>query len=219
MSNPARAALNAANSLTAAFRGLSLTTTPARSFSTTPVVSRNKKLPEHIPPYPYGPRRTYKQADFGLYGGAEIQFGNKVSKGRNHGKTRRAWRPNVRWKKLHSDALNEDLYIKVTKKALRTIEKCGGLDNYLLGDSPSRIKELGMFGWELRYRVMQSPAIQERFKKEREELGLPEPPTFEEWLEQKKKAEAEKAAASSASSTSTPAQTVSTNQQEVKSTS
>ena len=41
---------------------------------------------------------------------------------------------------------------------------------------------------------MQTPKIQEQFKQERKRLGLPEPPTFEEWVKQKEaesKAQAE----------------------------
>lgn len=171
------------SSLISAFRGLSLTST--RCFSTTLPSQKIKKLPEHIPPYPYGPNHLYKQADSGLYGGVKIQFGNKISKGRNKGKTRRTWKPNVRRKKLWSDALKEYVFIKVTRKALRTIRKAGGLDNYLLDDRPSRIKELGVFGWQLRWRIMQTPKIQKRFKRERQALGLPELPSFEEWVKQK----------------------------------
>lgn len=114
-----------------------------------------------------------------------IRFGNKISKGRNKGKTRRSWKPNVRRKKLRSDALDEDLFIKVTHSAMRTIEKEGGLDNYLLCDRPGRIKELGMFGWHLRWQVMQTPTIQAQFKEERKRLGLPEPVSFEEWMKSK----------------------------------
>jgi large subunit ribosomal protein L28 len=32
---------------------------------------------------------------------------------------------------------------------------------------------------------MQTDKIQEQFRKERKRLGLPEPPTFEEWVKQK----------------------------------
>jgi large subunit ribosomal protein L28 len=148
-----------------------------------------KPLPEHIPPYPYGPNYTYPEANTGLFGGATIQYGNKISKGRNKGKTRRTWLPNVRRKKIHSEALGQDLFIKVTRKALRTIYKSGGLDKYLLSDRPARLKELGIFGWKLRWRVMQTPAIREKFQKQRERLKLPEPPSFEQWLEEKKRAE------------------------------
>lgn len=170
-------------SLTAAFRNLSLAS--KRSFSTTLPTQKTKKLPEYIPPYPYGPNYLFKQSNSGLYGGAMIQFGNKISKGRNKGRTRRIWKPNVRRKKLWSDALGEYLYIKVTRRVLRTIWKSGGLDNYLLDDRPSRIKELGIFGWELRWKIMQTPKMQEKFREQRKKLGLPEPPSFEEWLKQK----------------------------------
>ncbi|PWY87655.1 hypothetical protein BO70DRAFT_311045 [Aspergillus heteromorphus CBS 117.55] len=189
-----RSAMSLPFSLSAAFRNLSVTT-PKRSFSTTLAAQKTKTLPDYIPPYPYGPNYVFKQSNSGLYGGTMIQFGNKISQGRNEGKTRRLWKPNVRRKKLHSEALGEDLFIKVTRRALRTIYKSGGLDNYLLSDRPGRIRELGMFGWELRWKVMQTPKIQEQFKEERKKLGLPEPPTFEEWVKQKEadlKAEVEK---------------------------
>ncbi|KAJ5109021.1 54S ribosomal protein L24 [Penicillium angulare] len=179
-----RAAMAGHFSLASAFRNLSLSI-PKRSFSTTLAQQTTAQLPEHIPPYPFGPRQWYKQADTGLYGGVMIRFGNKISKGRNEGKTRRSWKPNVRRKKIRSDALDEELFIKVTRKALRTIQKEGGLDNYLLSDRISRIRELGMFGWELRWKVMQTSVIQERFRTERLKLGLKEPKSFEEWAKDK----------------------------------
>ncbi|BDD58256.1 hypothetical protein MPDQ_002070 [Monascus purpureus] len=170
-------------SLSQAFRSLSLTS--RRSFSTTLAPQKTNTLPEYVPPYPYGPNHLYKQSNSGLYGGAMIRFGNKISKGKNEGKTRRSWKPNVRRKKIWSDALNKFLFIKVTRRVLRTIRKSGGLDNYLLDDRPGRIKELGIFGWHLRWQVMQTPKIQEQMRQERQRLGLPEPPSFEEWLKQK----------------------------------
>jgi large subunit ribosomal protein L28 len=65
---------------------------------------------------------------------------------------------------------------------MRTIRKCGGLDEYLLGDKPARIKELGIFGWRLRWLVLNSKSMKERFRNERANLGLPpaqQYPTFE----------------------------------------
>ncbi|KAL5343744.1 ribosomal L28 family-domain-containing protein [Aspergillus crustosus] len=170
--------------LSSAFRSLSLTTSK-RSFSTTQPAQRIKPLPDHIPPYPYPPNYWYRQSNTGLYGGVTIQFGNKISQGRNKGKTRRSWKPNVRRKKLWSDALEKFLFIKITRKALRTIQKAGSLDKYLLDDRPGRIKELGLFGWNLRWQVMQTDKIQDQFRQERKRLGLPEPPSFEEWVKQK----------------------------------
>ncbi|RDW82301.1 hypothetical protein BP6252_03413 [Coleophoma cylindrospora] len=125
-----------------------------------------------IPPYPYGPSQWYKQSNFGLYGTQKIRFGNKVSE-KNEIKTRRHWRPNVQRKTLYSEALGRKIRLRITTRVLRTVDKCGGLDNYLLGDKAQRIKELGMGGWKLRWRIMQTEAVKERFRKERLALGLP----------------------------------------------
>lgn len=134
-------------------------------------IPRPHALDEHIPAYPYGPRRTYKQSNAGLYGSARIQFGNNVSK--KHGvKTHRKWRPNLQRRRLWSQALRCYVQTRVTTRVLRTIDKCGGLDEYLLGDKAQRIKDLGPWGWKLRWRVMQSDVVQDRFAKERVRLGL-----------------------------------------------
>lgn len=179
-----RSAMSLPFTLSAAFRNLSLGTAK-RFFSTTLPVQKTRKLPDHIPPYPYGPNYVFKQSNSGLYGGAMIRFGNKISDGKNEGKTRRSWKPNVRRKKIWSDSLEKFLFIKVTKKALRTIEKCGGLDKYLLGNTPARIKELGIFGWELRWQVMNSPKMQEKFELDRLLHNVEKPQTFEEFVAQK----------------------------------
>ncbi|EDN03807.1 conserved hypothetical protein [Histoplasma mississippiense (nom. inval.)] len=157
-------ALSRPSSLLQAFRTLSLAPTRSLYISVDPA----KGPPE----YPYGPARFFKQSNTGLYGGSTIQFGNKISKGRNKGKTRRTWKPNIRHEELYSEALGKTLQLKVQHRVLRTIKKVGGLDQYLLGDKPARIKELGIFGWNLRWKVMQSKAMQKKFKDEQKELEL-----------------------------------------------
>ncbi|CAN8103880.1 unnamed protein product [Discula destructiva] len=126
----------------------------------------------HIPPYPYGPRTIYKQSNSGLYGNARIRFGNNVSE-KHSVKTHRKWRPNVHRKALWSMALGCWVQTRMTMRVLKTIDKVGGLDNYLLGNKPMRIKELGPWGWKLRWRIMQSPVIRQQFRDERRTLGLP----------------------------------------------
>jgi large subunit ribosomal protein L28 len=149
-----------------------------RTFSTTSsrtAKSHTARLEaEHssIPPYPYGPSQWYKQSNFGLYGGLAVRSGNMVSK-KNEIKTRRTWRPNVQQKRLWSVALKKMIRVRVTSRVLRTIDKVGGLDEYLLGEKTARVRELGMGGWKLRWRVMQTEAVRERFRAEREKLGLP----------------------------------------------
>jgi large subunit ribosomal protein L28 len=148
---------------------------PIRGFHFLPNTKRPTKISDgnvYIPPYPYGPRQTFKEADNGLYGGAQLQSGNKISKGRNKGKTRRKWLPNVRMETLRSEALGMDLNILTTARCMRTIRKCGGLDQYLLGDKPARIKELGLFGWKLRCRILNTPMMTKRFEEERKKLDV-----------------------------------------------
>ena len=127
---------------------------------------------EDVPPYPYGPSQYYKQSNFGLYGTQKIRYGNIVSE-KNEIKTRRYWRPNVHSKRLWSEALGQLVRIRITTRVLRTLDKVGGLDDYLLGEKAARIKELGMAGWRLRWRIMQTEAVKQRFEKQRVAMGLP----------------------------------------------
>ncbi|KAI5370177.1 Putative ribosomal protein L28/L24 [Septoria linicola] len=129
-------------------------------------------LAEVLPPYPYGPAQWYKQSNRGLYGGQRKQFGNNVS-GDFDTKTRRTWKPNVFTRKLFSKALNRYVQVKVSSRVLRTIDKLGGLDEYLLGEKEARIKQLGESGWWLRWAILQTPQVRARFAAEREALGLP----------------------------------------------
>ncbi|KAL8717770.1 MAG: hypothetical protein Q9225_005017 [Loekoesia sp. 1 TL-2023] len=157
------------------------------SFSTTtqslarPSRSALRHTHRNIPEYPHGPSLFYKQSNFGLYGGVKPQYGNKVSE-LNEVKTRRKWEPNIHDKRLWSIALNRYIRVKVQARVLRTIDKVGGLDEYLLGESPARIKELGMEGWRMRWQLMQTESVKERLRKRRAELGV-RPEGQEMWLD------------------------------------
>ncbi|KAL1303918.1 hypothetical protein AAFC00_000372 [Neodothiora populina] len=128
---------------------------------------------ENLPPYPHGPARWYKQSDKGLYGGQRVRFGNNVSKD-TETKSRRTWHPNIMRKSLFSKALNRRIRVRVSTRVLRTIDKVGGLDEYLLGEKSARIRELGMEGWRLRCIVMATKSVQDRFNMQRVALGLPQ---------------------------------------------
>ncbi|KAG0683162.1 39S ribosomal protein L24, mitochondrial [Pichia californica] len=106
------------------------------------------------PAYPYGEARIFKRSDRGLYGGQVIGFGNKISEMGNH--TRRSWLPNVVTKSLWSSSLNRIIKMKLTARVLRTITHEGGLDNYVTKDKEARIKELGLYGWRLRYDILKA---------------------------------------------------------------
>ncbi|KTW32458.1 ribosomal protein L28 [Pneumocystis jirovecii RU7] len=94
----------------------------------------------------------FKRSDKGLYANCCIRFGNNVPKSKH--KTRRKWLPNIQKKSLYSKALNTFIQLKVSMRALRTIVKVGGLDEYVTGNKPARLKELSARGWELREMVL-----------------------------------------------------------------
>lgn len=75
-------------------------------------------------------RHRSKRSTRGLYDGKDVRFGNNVPFSLK--KTRRRWNPNVQFKKVYSEVLDEMVQFHVTTSALRTIDKYGGLDNYLL---------------------------------------------------------------------------------------
>ena len=152
------------------------------------LIPQNAQIPE----YPYGPSHIYKQSNKGLYGGSRIQFGNNVSD-RTEIKTRRSWSPNIISKSLYSVALKKKVKIRVSSRVLRTIDKVGGLDEYILGEKEARIKELGPQGWKLRWRIMSQQAVKERFRVQAAELGLSAQTIQKRWGEKKKDVETSKA--------------------------
>ncbi|KAL7820553.1 hypothetical protein V8C44DRAFT_316994 [Trichoderma aethiopicum] len=151
--------------------------TPRRAFSTTTprptkTVKPHRLPSDLIPPYPYGDRRIYKQSNAGLYGSARIRFGNNVAPKHNN-KSRRFWRPNVHVKAFPMPSLGgARVKTRLTLRVLKTIRREGGIENYLLKSKPARVKELGPGGWNLRWLLMQSRAVQQKFNDERVALGL-----------------------------------------------
>ncbi|KAI1087313.1 ribosomal L28 family-domain-containing protein [Rostrohypoxylon terebratum] len=153
------------------------TCTTIRAISTTAPLLKQRPsyqgIPlEKVPDYPYGRLQTYKQANQGLYGGQKIRFGNVVAEQYGN-KSRTHWLPNRQMKRLWSPSLNAFIRVRLTTRVLYTIDRLGGIDEYLLGSKAQRIKELGPAGWALRWKIIQTPAIQERFARERAALGLP----------------------------------------------
>lgn len=66
----------------------------------------------------------------GLYNGKDIRSGNNVSFSMK--KTKRKFKPNVFKKSVYSEILDEMVRFHLTASTLRSIDKAGGLDNYLL---------------------------------------------------------------------------------------
>lgn len=57
----------------------------------------------------------------------------------NH--SRRRFEPNLQTTRLLSDALGEQVRLRLTTRAIRTIEKKGGLDAFLLGTPNRKLPE------------------------------------------------------------------------------
>jgi large subunit ribosomal protein L28 len=134
----------------------------------------------YIPPYPYGDHALFKQANRGLYGEQMIQFGNNVSR-KTETKTRRYWKPNVLSKSLYSVALKKRIKLRITSNVLKTMDREGGLDEYLLKDNEHRLKELGPLGWALRWTLMQRPEVIDRMRAQAAALGIDQATIDAQW--------------------------------------
>lgn len=71
--------------------------------------------------------------------GKGVMAGNNVSHANN--RTRRRFLPNVQRTSMLSDALGRAVTLKVTTSTLRTIEKNGGIDAYLLGTADAKLTD------------------------------------------------------------------------------
>jgi large subunit ribosomal protein L28 len=71
--------------------------------------------------------------------GKGVQTGNNVSHA--HNKSRRRFLPNLQDTSLLSDALGRVVKLKLSTRAIRSIEHNGGLDAYLLKTSNDKLTE------------------------------------------------------------------------------
>ena len=73
--------------------------------------------------------------------GKEVQFGHNVS--HSNRKTNRRFDPNLQNVTLYSDALRRRVPLKVCTRALRTVQKHGGLDPFLLKMAAAKLAPEG----------------------------------------------------------------------------
>ncbi len=69
--------------------------------------------------------------------GRGVQAGNNVSHANN--RTRRRFLPNLQQSSLLSDVLGETIQVRLSTQAIRTIEKRGGLDAFLLSTPVAKL--------------------------------------------------------------------------------
>jgi len=85
--------------------------------------------------------------------GKGVQTGNNVSHANN--RTRRRYLPNLQQQRFYSETLGESVRLRVSTRALRTVEKRGGLDGYLM---KARNAELSSELRRLKQRLIQAQA-------------------------------------------------------------
>ncbi|KAF8516048.1 hypothetical protein JB92DRAFT_2716241 [Gautieria morchelliformis] len=91
--------------------------------------------------------QPFKRAALGLFHGKTKLYGNNVPFSKH--KTRRTWLPNSHKRSMYSEIMGRLIRTTITARALRTIDKMGGIDNYLLKTKTD------LLGWEgMRLRVM-----------------------------------------------------------------
>ena len=74
--------------------------------------------------------------------GSKVATGNNVS--HSNSRTRRTFAPNLQNVTLLSEALGHPVRLRVTTRALRTVQKVGGLDAYLLGTADGKLPPEGL---------------------------------------------------------------------------
>jgi large subunit ribosomal protein L28 len=74
--------------------------------------------------------------------GKGVLSGNNVSHANN--KTRRRFLPNLQVTSLLSDVLGNQVRLRLSTRAIRTIEHNGGIDSFLLGTPNSKLTPEGL---------------------------------------------------------------------------
>lgn len=105
----------------------------------------------------------------GLYDGKDIRTGNNVSFSMKA--TKRKFRPNVFTKRVYSEILDDMIRFHLTASTLRSIDKAGGLDNYLLNNKNITEGE----GYVIKRKILKRLKNQERYDRkaaEREQVEV-----------------------------------------------
>ncbi|MFK7898956.1 MAG: 50S ribosomal protein L28 [Myxococcota bacterium] len=69
--------------------------------------------------------------------GKKVQYGHNVSHSKRA--TNRRFEPNIQTVRLQSEALGQRISLNVAARTLRTVNKKGGLDGFLLGTDDAKL--------------------------------------------------------------------------------
>jgi len=70
--------------------------------------------------------------------GTKVQYGHNVS--HSHRVTHRRFEPNIQKVRFPSEALGVAVSLNVSTRALRSVQKKGGLDGFLLGTDDAKLQ-------------------------------------------------------------------------------
>lgn len=101
----------------------------------------------------------------GLYDGKDIRSGNNRSFSMRA--TKRTFKPNVFLKRVYSEILGSMIKFHLTSSTLRSIDKAGGLDNYLLNNDSITEGE----GFVIRRKILKK--LKNKAKRERMIASMP----------------------------------------------
>jgi large subunit ribosomal protein L28 len=74
--------------------------------------------------------------------GTKTQSGHNVS--HSNRRTKRVFAPNLQKASLFSNTLNQSVGMQITTRALRTVQRHGGIDAYLLATADDRLAPEGL---------------------------------------------------------------------------
>jgi large subunit ribosomal protein L28 len=70
--------------------------------------------------------------------GKKVQYGHNVSHSKRA--TNRRWEPNIQKVRLMSETLGQRIPLNIATRTLRSVQKKGGLDGFLLGTDDSKLE-------------------------------------------------------------------------------
>lgn len=70
--------------------------------------------------------------------GKKVQYGHNVSHSKRA--TNRRFEPNIQRVRLASEALGQQVPLNIAARTLRTVQKKGGLDGFLLGTDDAKLQ-------------------------------------------------------------------------------
>ena len=93
-------------------------------------------------------------------------FGNNVSHA--HNKTKRTFTPNLQRKHIYSDILNQMVRLKISTKAIKSIECAGGFDKYIISIPNEKLSNKALkLKKAIKTQIIKSPKTEKKISKKK----------------------------------------------------